>query len=108
MEAISDVAGVHLMPYDLRRTFTYILKNSSFVTKEETLDEKSGKIKQINVQRTSTDWQIDYLLQHSLRGNITFCHYGQNFRPEQLIPNVNGVSNFILLRAEKAKLAAKA
>ena len=108
MEAISELAGVHLMPYDLRRTFTYILNNSSFITQEEILDEKSGKIKQINVQRTSTDWQVDYLLQHSLRGNITFWHYGQTFRPEQLIPNVNGVANFILLRAEKAKLEAKA
>ena len=29
-------------------------------------------------------------------------------RPEQLIPNMNGVANFILLRAEKAKLEAKA
>ena len=59
-------------------------------------------------QRTSTDWQVDYLLQHSLKGNVTFWHYGQSFRPEQLIPNVNGVANFILLRAEKAKLEAKA
>ena len=108
MEEISEVAGVHLMPSSFRKTFTYILKNSSFVAREEILDEKSGKIKQINVQRTSTDWQIDYLLQHSLRGNITFWHYGQNFRPEQLIPNMNGVANFILLRAEKAKLEAKA
>jgi len=108
MEKISEVAGVHLMPYDLRRTFTYILNNSSFITQEEILDEKSGKIKQINVQRTSTDWQVDYLLQHSLKGNVTFWHYGQSFRPEQLIPNMNGVANFILLRAEKAKLEAKA
>ena len=108
MEAISEVAGLHLMPYDLRRTFTYILNNSSFITQEEILDEKSGKIKQINVQRTSTDWQVDYLLQHSLKGNVTFWHYGQSFRPEQLIPNMNGVANFILLRAEKAKLEAKA
>ena len=29
---------------------------------------------------------------------------GQGFRPEQLIPNVNGVANFILLRAKKAQL----
>ena len=108
MEKISDVAGVHLMPYDLRRTFTYILNNSSFINQEEILDEKSGKIKQINVQRTSTDWQVDYLLQHSLKGNVTFWHYGQSVRPEQLIPNMNGVANFILLRAEKAKLEAKA
>jgi len=108
MEKVSEVAGVHLMPYDLRRTFTYILNNSSFITQEEILDEKSGKIKQINVQRTSTDWQVDYLLQHSLKGNVTFWHYGQSFRPEQLIPNMNGVANFILLRAEKAKLEAKA
>ena len=32
----------------------------------------------------------------------------ESSRPEQLIPNMNGVADFILLRAEKAKLEAKA
>lgn len=80
MTAISEVAGLHLTPHDLRRTFI-----------------------QIGIKLGIELWKLKLLTNHISKGDVTLDHYTETSDLRYLAPEIEQIGAWI---EEQGRIAA--